>query len=124
MRSSSPRLVAWLGPGSEWEGDLTFEGRVRVDSRFQGRIYSEETLEIGPQGWVRGEVDVARAVVAGTLSGVIRVREHLCVEPGGLVEGVAQVEHLEVRAGGRFKARRQHRASGQPPAPPPDPASD
>jgi cytoskeletal protein CcmA (bactofilin family) len=97
-----PPLSAVMGPGARYEGDLAFEGRVRVDGHFVGRIYTEDVLEIGPDGRVEGEADLARAVVAGTLSGKLRVREHLLVERTGLVEGTLDAGVLEVRPGGRI----------------------
>ena len=49
-----------MGPGTHWEGDLTFEGRVRVDGHFEGRLYTEDVLEVGAEGRMHGELDVAR----------------------------------------------------------------
>ncbi len=96
-------LSAMMGAGSSYEGNLSFEGRVRVDGAFTGRIYTEDCLEIGVGGVVSGECDVARAVVSGRLEGKIRVRERLLIEPGGVVSGVLDVGVLEVVAGGRIE---------------------
>ena len=41
-------LNAVMGHGAHYEGDLSFEGRVRVDGTFVGRIYTEDCLEVGP----------------------------------------------------------------------------
>ena len=43
-------LTGYLGAGAVWSGDLSFEGRVRVDGTFKGRIYSEGILEVGASG--------------------------------------------------------------------------
>ena len=39
-----------MGPGTYYDGDLTFEGRVRVDGHFEGRLYTEDVLEVGTDG--------------------------------------------------------------------------
>ena len=57
-----------------YEGDLSFEGRVRVDGLFRGRIFTEEILEVGEEGRIEGEVDAKILVVAGMVDGTIRVR--------------------------------------------------
>ncbi len=101
MARRSP-LGAVLGPDTHHQGDLTFEGRVRVDGRFTGRLYSEDCLEIGVSGVVDGECDVARAIVAGTLTGRVRVREHLLIESTGEVSGVLDAGVVELRAGGKL----------------------
>ena len=82
MPFDSP-LNAVMGPGAHYQGDLSFEGRVRVDGHFKGRIYTEDCLEVGVEGTLDGVFDVARAVVAGTVSGRMRVREHLLLTANG-----------------------------------------
>ncbi|MCP4806191.1 MAG: polymer-forming cytoskeletal protein [Proteobacteria bacterium] len=105
MNLSDGPLNALLGKGAVYEGDLSFEGRVRVDGLFRGRIYTEEVLEVGPEGRIEGDVDAAVVVLAGTIVGKVIVRELLRIQPGGLVRGEARAKLLEVRPGGRFEAQ-------------------
>ena len=91
-----------MGPGSHHHGDLSFEGRVRVDGTFTGRLYTEGLLEVGPTGVVDGEADVARAVIAGVVRGRFRVREHLRLQATGAVIGTLDAGILEVEAGARL----------------------
>lgn len=95
---------AVFGPGTHHQGDLAFEGRIRVDGTFSGRLYTEDALEVGAGGRVEGEVDVARANVAGTVSGRLRVREHLLVQATGTIEGMLDAGLLEVQPGARISA--------------------
>ena len=94
-------LSALMGAGAHYEGNLSFEGRVRVDGHFTGCIYTEDCLEIGVEGVVSGECDVARAIVSGRIEGTIRVREHLLVESGGIVDGTLDAGVVEIMPGGR-----------------------
>lgn len=98
-------LAGWLGAGAQWVGDLTFEGRMRIDGTFQGRVYSNDLLEVGPSGLIEGQVDVEDAIVAGTLDGRIRVRGQLVVEPTGFILGELKVHRLVVHTGGTVRAR-------------------
>ena len=100
---SRPPLAALMGAGAHYEGDLRFDGRVRVDGHFTGRIYSEDLLEVGQQGIIEGEADVRRAVVAGELRGKVRVREHLLLESTAKVEAVLDVGVLEVLPGAQIR---------------------
>jgi cytoskeletal protein CcmA (bactofilin family) len=97
-------LAALLGKGAQFGGDLTFEGRVRVDGTFRGRIYTEDTLEIGEPGLVDGEIDAAVLVVAGVASGQVRARDRLVLEATGRLLGQVDTPSLEVRPGGRIDA--------------------
>ena len=49
MSASLPatELTALLGEGTEFEGKLHFEGRVRIDGAFRGEIRSDDVLVIG-----------------------------------------------------------------------------
>lgn len=97
-------LAALLGRGAQFGGDLTFEGRVRVDGTFKGRIFTDDTLEIGPSGVVDGEIDAAVLIVAGTASGKVRARERLVLEPTGMLKGQVDAPALEAQPGGRIDA--------------------
>jgi cytoskeletal protein CcmA (bactofilin family) len=96
-------LAAVLGPDAHHQGDLSFEGRVRVDGHFSGRLYGEDTLELGVHGLIEGEVDVADAIIAGTVRGRLRVRRSLRIEPTADIEGLIDCGAVEVLPGARLK---------------------
>ncbi len=88
-----------MGPGTYYDGDLTFEGRVRVDGHFEGRLYTEDVLEVGTDGRIDGELDVARAIVSGRINGKVRVRDLLVLEPTGVIEGHLDAAVVDMRPG-------------------------
>lgn len=96
---SEPPLSAVMGPGAHYEGDLSFEGRVRVDGHFTGRVYSEDLLELGAEGVIEGDADVARAIIAGRVIGRLRVRERLVIDSTGRIEGKLDAGVCEIRPG-------------------------
>ncbi|NUN16075.1 MAG: polymer-forming cytoskeletal protein [Myxococcales bacterium] len=69
---------ALLGKGSEFEGKLTFEGTVRIDGRFKGEIFSEDTLIVGESAQVTAEIRVDTVIIYGDVIGNIYSRS--CVE--------------------------------------------
>ena len=103
-RERDPALNALLGRGAFYSGNLSFEGRVRLDGHFKGRIYTDELLEIGELGRLDGEIDAARVRVAGRVEGVLRVRELLTVESTGRVYGEIDATEMEVHAGATLRA--------------------
>ena len=104
MAHPRPPLSGFLGPGASWSGDLSFEGRLRIDGRFEGRIYSDDILEVGHTGRIVGEVDVARARVAGIIDGTLHVRESLVVEATGLIRGEVHAARIRVAQGATIEA--------------------
>ena len=66
-------LQALLGAGTEFEGKLTFEGRVRIDGRLKGEIFGREVLILGPSAEVRANIEVGTLIVrGGTVWGDVR----------------------------------------------------
>lgn len=77
-----------LGRGTEFEGKLTFEGKVRIDGAFKGEIFSADTLVVGESAEVTAEIDVAVVIVrGGTVRGNIRARHAVEVYAPGKVYG-------------------------------------
>lgn len=69
-------LTALLGRGTEFEGKLTFFGRVRIDGRFCGEIRGDDVLVIGEGASIEGTIEVATCIVtAGEVRADIRARD-------------------------------------------------
>jgi cytoskeletal protein CcmA (bactofilin family) len=110
--STSSDLNASLGRGSEFEGKLAFEGKVRIDGTFTGEISTNDTLHIGEGAKVSAEISCGTVVVEGEVVGNIKatgaVELHrpakvrgdittpsLMIEKGVIFEGRSKMESLE-----------------------------
>ncbi len=62
-------LQALLGQGAEFQGKLTFTGRIRVDGNLKGEVFSDGILIIGPSAVVEANVEVGTLIIRG---GVLR----------------------------------------------------
>ncbi len=109
---SSGELNALLGRGSQFEGKLAFEGKVRIDGNFTGEISTSDTLHIGEGARVSAEISCGTVIVEGEVVGNIKassaVELHrpgkvrgditapsLMIEKGVIFEGHARMENLE-----------------------------
>jgi len=104
MAPKERNLNALLGRGATYEGDLSFEGRVRVDGVFRGRIYTDAVLEVGESGVIDGEVDAHNLIVAGRVEGKVRVRGVLTLEPTGCIHGEIDAAQLVSKEGAKLRA--------------------
>lgn len=69
-------IQALLGSGSQFEGKLTFEGRVRVDGKFRGQIFSDDVLVLGEHADIHAAIDVGTLIMrGGTLHGDVRASQ-------------------------------------------------
>jgi cytoskeletal protein CcmA (bactofilin family) len=97
--NSQPELNALLGKGSSFEGKLTFEGTVRIDGRFKGQIIANDTLIIGEEGVVEGEITVGELICSGTVKGTIRTARSSEFLSPGKIEAELYTAQLRVERG-------------------------
>lgn len=107
-------LHALLGRGSEFEGVLSFEGRVRIDGRFKGRIHSDGILVLGDGAEVEAEIEVGTLIVrGGTLRGNVHARQLIEIHAEGRVHGDIAAPQIDIDKGCLFEGR----CSMTPPSP-------
>src|SRR6266852_7901183 len=109
---SAGDMNALLGKGSEFEGKLAFEGKVRIDGTFTGEISTNDTLHIGEGAKVSAEISCGTVIVEGDVVGNIKatgaVELHrpakvrgditspsLSIEKGVIFEGRSKMESIE-----------------------------
>jgi len=66
-----------LGPGTDFEGKLTFEGALRVDGKLTGEVHSNGMLIIGEKAIVRAEIQAAVVLVRGEANGTIYAKTRI-----------------------------------------------
>jgi len=106
MDNSLPatEITALLGRGTQFEGKLHFEGRVRVDGLFKGEIRSDDTLIIGDGAEVHAEIEVATVIVrGGIVHGNIRARASLEIHAPAKVIGNIHSPSLFIDRGVEFQ---------------------
>ena len=80
-------LTAFLSNGTNFKGDLTFEGTVRIDGRFEGNINSKDALVIGENATVDAEIHVGQIIISGRVSGNIAAAESVEINQKAQVHG-------------------------------------
>ena len=97
-------ITALLGRGTQFEGKLHFEGRVRIDGVFKGEIRSDDTLVIGEGAEIHAEIDVATVIVrGGVVHGNIRARNAIEIHSPGKVVGNLHSPSVFIDRGVQFQ---------------------
>jgi cytoskeletal protein CcmA (bactofilin family) len=114
-------ITTLLGRGATFEGKLTFDGTVRIDGRFKGEVFSDDTLVIGEGAVVEAEIDIGEVIVQGTVIGNIKATRSIEVHAPGRVKGDLTTPSLQIDKGVIFEGRSfMEGTSGlKPPAPKP-----
>jgi cytoskeletal protein CcmA (bactofilin family) len=101
-QTQTTELNAFLGRGCIYEGKLTFEGRVRIDGKFTGEIFSNDVLEIGPDAELDAEIDVSTVIIAGRVNGNVNARYRCDLRAPGVVIGNITSPIVTMDEGVRF----------------------
>ena len=97
-------ITTLLGPGTQFEGKLHFEGRVRIDGVFKGEVRSDDTLIIGEGAEVHAEIDVATVIVrGGTVHGNVRASQSLEIHAPGRLIGNIHSPSIFIERGVEFQ---------------------
>jgi cytoskeletal protein CcmA (bactofilin family) len=99
-------INALLGRGTEYEGKLVFEGRVRIDGRFRGLIVSDDVLILGEGAEVHADVRVGTLIMrGGELHGDVHAAKLVELHAASRVRGTIHTPQIFVDRGAIFEGR-------------------
>ena len=99
-------INALLGRGTEFDGKLNFVGKVRIDGKFTGEIFSDDVLIIGEGAEVRAEIEVGTLIVrGGALHGNVRATQLVEVHSPARVYGDIHAPQLFIDKGVVFEGK-------------------
>lgn len=113
-------ITTLLGRGAQFEGKLTFDGTVRIDGRFKGEVFSDDTLVIGEGAVVEAEIEIGEVIIQGTVVGNIKAKRSIEIHAPGRVKGDLHTPTLQIDKGVIFEGRSFMEAAAgglKPPAP-------
>ena len=97
-------LSGFVGGGTELTGEATFKAMLRVDGHLSGKISSGSgTLIVGANGKVDANIEVAVAIIHGTVNGDIIAAQRLELGRAAKVNGNIQTPSLVIENGAVFE---------------------
>ena len=97
--------TGFIDQGVSLEGTLTISGTFRIDGHMKGNIISEQTVVLGENAKVEGQIEGNRVVIAGRFDGVIFAKGRVEIQPKGVVTGEVHSPCLVIDPGGIFDGR-------------------
>ena len=91
-----------LGRESRFNGKLTFEGAVRIDGHFEGEIFTDDLLLVGPGAEVKAKLTVGSVVINGTVEGDIVATSSVEIKAPGRLKGNITTPALVIEKGVTF----------------------
>ena len=97
-------LSGFVGGGTEVTGEANFKAMMRIDGHLSGRVSSSSgTLIVGANGKVDANIEVAVAVIHGTINGDIIATQRLELGRAAKVNGNIQTPSLIIEQGAIFE---------------------
>src|SRR5882724_5883002 len=97
-------LSGFVGSGTVVTGEANFKAMMRVDGHLSGRVSSGSgTLIVGANGKVDANIEVAVAVIHGTINGDIIATQRLELGRAAKVNGNIQTPSLVIEQGAVFE---------------------
>ena len=97
-------LSGFVGGGTVVTGEANFKARMRVDGHLSGRVSSSSgTLIVGANGKVDANIEVAIAIIHGTINGDIIATQRLELGRAAKVNGNIQTPSLVIEQGAVFE---------------------
>ncbi len=103
-KSDPNHITTLIGEGCEFEGTMSTSSSTRIDGKLKGKIISENSIVVGENGVISGEVKAVETVVYGKVEGIIEANS-LEIKRSGIVLGDIFIESLIVEDGGIYNGK-------------------
>lgn len=117
-----PRSETLIGAGTILAGDIVFSGGLRIDGEVRGNVRALDglsgTLVIGELGRIEGDVDAARVIVNGAVTGRVAASEFIRLQSKARIDCDVVYGQAEIHRGAVVSGQLLQRpaAAGESPA--------
>lgn len=84
------------------EGTLEINGTLRLEAHVKGTIISSQTLMLGDNAHIEGQIEGNHVMISGRFDGVIFAKGRVEIQPKGIVTGEIHTPCLVIEPGGIF----------------------
>ena len=104
-RKYSQESSLWAGfldKAVRLEGTMEVNGTIRLEAHVKGTIISSQTLMLGDNARVEGQIEGNHVMISGRFDGVIFAKGRVEIQPKGIVTGEIHTPCLVIEPGGIF----------------------
>lgn len=103
--ANNSKVDTLIGTTANITGDISSDGNIRVDGRFNGDIISKKQVTIGESGVVVGNITAENVIILGRVNGNIKCDGLLEILPSGKLYGDFEVNCVSIEEGAIFKGK-------------------
>jgi len=116
-RQDPSEWTGFLERGVKIEGKIETAGTFRIDSAMKGTLVSDDSLILGENANVEGEIIGNRVVIAGRFDGSIRAKGRVEIQPSAVVTGEIHSPCVVIEPGAIFDGHCHMPAPAEPAKP-------
>ncbi len=105
------KMMSFVGSQSEFRGELTVMGTLRMDGAVIGTVQAEEVI-LSEAAIIKGDIQAMKIIVGGEVEGNIRAPELVEIRSKGKVRGDIFTNNLLVMEGGEFNGKIEMKTEG------------
>ncbi len=110
--NNSGAVETVLGEGVMFEGIISCDGSMKVEGELRGEIKVTDSIIVGPNGLVTGDINAGDVIIFGKVTGKIDAGV-LEIKSTGEITGEVLVETLVTEAGGAMRAKCEMKSPAQ-----------
>ncbi len=92
-------VVAFIGPGVEFKGEIFYEGSVQIDGTLEGQIHTNGVLLVGEQAVINAKVNVGSVISKGKVNGNIVASKQVQLLSSAIMDGSLKTPELSMEIG-------------------------
>ena len=97
--SSKKEICAIIEEGCRFEGNLSFNGIVRISGVVTGSIFSNDTLVVSEGAVINADINASVILISGTVKGNIKATSRVEIRKPARFEGTVTSPSLIVEEG-------------------------
>ena len=100
MKKEGDQIKAYMGEDTVFKGSLNFDGTVRIDGKFEGQVFTDDTLIIGETGNLIAEISAGTIICMGRIEGTLQASKKVEIHANSRVIGNIKSPALYIELGG------------------------
>ena len=92
-------VVAFIGPGVEFKGEIHYEGSVQIDGTLEGEIHTNGTLLVGEGAILNATINVGSVISKGKIAGDIVAKDKVQLLSTAIMDGSLKAPQLAMEIG-------------------------
>ncbi len=90
------KLASFISSNLILNGNMEFQGNIRIDGKVTGKIQSQNTVTVGEEAQIDADIVAKNFISSGKTSGSVLAKENVYLSHNGELAGNIKTRNLEI----------------------------